>query len=242
MADTSAADTSAALADTPSLADTSALEALALDDAALDAAAEAEREAERKAEELKLSKETKMLLEEFEKNLKFCKEIEATRTPCKFGIDCVGTTTQHYIDYTHPVEHHFPDADIEKYLECTYEFLIASRKIYDSNNRQLPKKWYIIVQSYLKVSDYTKHDSLYFYLLSNMACNLEHLKKRFGKRFMTFVLIGMEEQSVTGMFKVKKGTPVQNCLYKLGVGREKNGTYYLSNTALNQYVSEHKQT
>jgi hypothetical protein len=55
---------------------------------------------------------------------------------------------------------------------------------------------------------------------------------------MTFVLIGMEEQSVTGMFKVKKGTPVQNCLYKLGVGREKNGNYYLSNTALNQYVSD----
>jgi|688.fasta_scaffold653678_1 hypothetical protein len=184
------------------------------------------------------SEETKLLVEEFEQNLKLCKEIEKTRIPCKFGIDCIGTTTKHYIDYTHPAQHQFPDADIEKYLECTYEFLIASRKIYDSNNRQLPNNWYTIIQHYLKESDYTKHDSLYFYLLSNMACNLEYIKKRFGKRFMSNVLIGMEEHAVTGMFKVQKGTPVQNCLYKLGIGRERNGTYYLSNTGLIQYVSK----
>ena len=215
-----------------------ALDTKALDSKALDAAAEAEREAEREAEELKLSKETKLLLGEFDQNLKFCKEIEETRIPCKFGIDCVGTTPEHYIKYTHPAEHHFPDADIERYLECTYEFLIASRKIYDSNNRNLPKKWYTIIHNYLKESDYTKHDSLYFYFLANMACNLEYFKKRFGKRFMTFVLTGMEGESVTGMFEVKKGSPVQNCLYNLKIGKETNGKYYLSNSALNQYVSD----
>jgi hypothetical protein len=176
--------------------------------------------------------ELKILLHEFEENLKLCKEVEKTRTPCKYGIECVGVTTKHFIDYTHPAEHHFQDADIEKYLECTYEFLIASRKIYDSNGRKLHMDWYNIIQKYLKESDYTRHDSLYFYLLSNIACNFKYIKKRFGKRFITVVLIGMEEHAVTGMFKVKKNSTVKKCLYNLGVGKEPNGTYYLSNTAL----------
>jgi hypothetical protein len=37
---------------------------------------------------------------------------------------------------------------------------------------------------------------------------------------------------VTGMFKLKKDTTVYKCLHNLGVGREPNGIYYLSNTAL----------
>ena len=198
-----------------------------------------EVEIQEEIQEEEIQEDTKLLLDEFEENLKLCRDIERTRIPCMYGNECYGSTTKHFIDYTHPPEHPFQDSDIEKYQECAYEFLLLGRKIYDSNNNKLHTKWYIIIQKYLKESDYKKHDSLYFYILANIACNIEFYKKRFGKYFLNAVLMGMEEHAVTGMFKVKHGTIVRKCLHKLGVGRERDG-YYLSNTALVNYLRGNK--
>ena len=184
-----------------------------------------------KTKTAKTKTKTATLIEDFETNLKLCSEIENTRIPCKFGKDCVGTTDKHYAEYSHPSIHHIED--ILKYEECAVEFLLSSRKLYDNNNRKLPKEWYIIIQKYLKDSDYTNHDSLYFYIIANIACNFKYFIKRFGRNFMNAVLIGMEEHAVTGMYEVKKYSPIRTCLLNLGVRRDtSNGKYYVANTTL----------
>jgi hypothetical protein len=173
------------------------------------------------------------LIEDFEINLKLCSEkIENARTThCKFGKDCIGTTAKHFSQYSHPSMHHIDD--ILKFKKCAVEYLLSSRNLYDSNHRKLPKEWYIIIQKYLKESDYTRHDSHYFYIIANIACNFKYFIKRFGRNFMNAVLMGMEEHAVTGMYEVEEYSSVQACLLNLGVRRDTaDGKHYVANTTL----------
>lgn len=173
-------------------------------------------------------------MDAFETNLKLYTNIKKTHIPCKYGNECMGSTEKHFAQYYHPSTHRIKD--INKFKECTTEFLLSSRKLYDSNNKNLPDEWYIIIQRYLKESDYTDQDTLYFYIIANIACNFKYFLKRFGKYFMSKVLLGMEAEAVTGMYKVKIGSPVQQCLFDLGIGQEPDGNYYISNTTLEHSI------
>ena len=114
------------------------------------------------------------------------------------------------------------------YKACTDAFLALSYKMYEQNDDELPNEWYEAVIKHLKEDDYSNYKSLYFNILVGICLNGMKYKEMYPPKFFSDVLIGMEENAVTGMYDITHMPRVQRCLQSLQSPDDR----FLSNTAL----------
>ena len=113
---------------------------------------------------------------------------------------------------------------------CAEKFIDLSYRVFQENGDSFPKEWYVIVADYLRESDYTRYDSLYFNILANLCIHHQEFATRYpSKQFWQHLYMGLEEgAAVTGMYDVTNIPVLSKCLTDMG----SPDTRYLSNTAL----------
>ena len=114
------------------------------------------------------------------------------------------------------------------YKVCTDGFISLSYQMYKQNGDALPNEWYTAVIKHLREDDYSNYRSLYFNILVGICLNAMKYKEMYPPKFFSDVLMGMEENAVTGMYDITHMPRVQRCLRTLRSPDDR----YLSNTAL----------
>ena len=143
------------------------------------------------------------LIDEFEKDLKQCKDLEKTiiskprviktlktkptksltnqpydRPICKYDPNCYQKNPEHLKKFAHPSRDE-PDNNLESrkyikdYKDCTDKLIIGSYAIFKKNNGIFPDRFYGIITEYLQASDYTDFRQYHFNVLANMCENME---------------------------------------------------------------------
>ena len=143
------------------------------------------------------------------------------KTACRYGSACYQTDARHRSQFTHHNE-------ISSLKTCTDDFLKISFDIFTANKESFPNEWYRIIVDHLQTFNYSRHDSLYFNILANICIHHAEYRAKYTPRFFNHLLIGMEEQAVTGMFDISKKPDLVRCLRELRSPDDR----YLSNTAL----------
>ena len=98
------------------------------------------------------------------------------------------------------------------------------------NDDSFPSEWYVTVSKFLRESDYTRYDSLYFNILANLCIHHDEYTALYpDKMFWNHFYTGLEEgAAVTGMFDVQHVPKLTKCLLDMQSVDQR----YLSNTAL----------
>ena len=149
------------------------------------------------------------------------------RRACVHGEDCKRMNPDHFKSFAHPT-----DAAIlaQPFKLCTDKFMAITHKMFRSNDDFMPNEWYMTVSEFLRESDYTRYDSLYFNILANLCIHHDEYTALYpDKLFWNHFYTGLEEgAAVTGMFDVQHIPKLSKCLGDI----ESVDTRYLSNTAL----------
>lgn len=146
---------------------------------------------------------------------------------CTHGANCNRMNPDHFKAFAHPTD---SAVLAQPFKFCADKFMAITHKMYKSNDDFLPDGWFVTVSKFLRESDYTRYDSLYFNILANLCIHHDEYTalypdKVFWNRFYT----GLEEgAAVTGMFDVQHMPKLSKCLSDI----ESVDTRYLSNTAL----------
>jgi hypothetical protein len=157
----------------------------------------------------------------FSELLDHCKSLE-DRPKCRYDPNCKRTNPQHFQQFSHP------SLMFKEFKPCVDKFIRMSHELYIGNNQSFPNKWYSTIQK-IKETDYTKFDTFYFNILANLCLHsAEYTEIYDDKLFWNKLFMGMEEQSVTGMYDITSIPALQQCLKDIG----SPDTRYLSNTAL----------
>lgn len=149
------------------------------------------------------------------------------RRACIHGADCKRMNPDHYKSFVHPTD------DVllaQPFKLCTDKFMDISHKMFKLNDDSLPSEWYVTVSEFLRESDYTRYDSLYFNILANLCIHHDEYTALYpDKMFWNHFYTGLEEgAAVTGMFDVQHIPKLTKCLLDMQSVDER----YLSNTAL----------
>lgn len=143
------------------------------------------------------------------------------------GADCKRMNPDHFKTFTHPID---SAVLAQPFKFCTDKFMAITHKMFKTNDDFMPNDWYMTVSEFLRESDYTRYDSLYFNILANLCIHHDEYTalypdKMFWNRFYT----GLEEgAAVTGMFDVQRIPKLSKCLHDI----KSVDARYLSNTAL----------
>ncbi len=146
---------------------------------------------------------------------------------CTHAANCKRMNPDHFKAFAHPTD---SAVLAQPFKFCADKFMAITYKMYRSNDDFLPDEWFVTVSKFLRESDYTRYDSLYFNILANLCIHHDEYTalypdKVFWNRFYT----GLEEgAAVTGMCDVQRIRKQIKCLCDI----ESVDTRYLSNTAL----------
>lgn len=151
----------------------------------------------------------------------------SNRRRCKFDKSCYRENLLHRLSFKHSGEN-LRQLEIDAYRSCTDKYLELSWKLFTNNGEQLPNEWYIAIGTYLQTWDYTDQHSLYFNILANICQHGHEYTNMYSKKFIEFLLVGMEESAVTGMFDITNRPELMKCLVDIKSPDDR----YLSNTAL----------
>lgn len=164
----------------------------------------------------------------FSELLDHCKSLETSfkslsgKQICMYDPNCKRANPQHFQQFSHP------SLMFKEFKHCVDEFIRLSHELYIGNNQSFPTKWYSAILK-IKETDYTKFDTFYFNILANLCLHSEEYTTNYvDKLFWNRLLMGMEEQSVTGMYDITSIPVLQECLTNI----RSPDTRYLSNTAL----------
>jgi hypothetical protein len=133
----------------------------------------------------------------------------------------------HFKRFTHPAD---SAVLAQPFKLCTDKFMAISHKMFKLNVDSFPSEWYMTVSEFLRESDYTRYDSLYFNILANLCIHHDEYTALYpDKMFWNHFYTGLEEgAAVTGMFDVQHMPKLTKCLLDM----HSVDTRYLSNTAL----------
>ena len=170
------------------------------------------------------------LIKQFELLLKQCKNLENLisdskyKKQCKYGIKCSRFNPNHFQQHSHPI------GGVTKiFKRCTDDFIRLTYSLFQKYKQNFPNEFFILIIDYLKETDFTNYNSLYFNILANLSLHADYYSNKYSnKRFWNNLLIGMEESAVTGMFDISKIKHIQDSLIK----NKSPDINYLSNTAL----------
>jgi len=152
---------------------------------------------------------------------------KGNRKTCKFDTSCYRVNPIHKLAFKHKGEN-LGQVEIDAYRNCTDEYLKKSWKLFTNNGEQLPNEWYVAIGTYLQTWDFTDQHSLYFNILANICQHGKEYVNMYSKRFIEYLLVGMEESAVTGMFDITNRPELMKCLSDIKSPDDR----YLSNTAL----------
>jgi hypothetical protein len=173
---------------------------------------------------------TNNLITQLELSLNKCKNLENLisdskyKKQCKYGIDCSRFNPKHFQEYSHPI------GGVTKiFKRCTNDFIRLTYNLFQKNKQNFPNDFFVLIVKYLKETDFTNYNSLYFNILANLSLHANYYSKKYDdKTFWNTLLIGMEESAVTGMFDITKIKNIQDSLIK----NKSPDINYLSNTSL----------
>ena len=146
---------------------------------------------------------------------------------CTHGANCNRMNPEHFKAFAHPAD---SAVLAQPFKFCADKFMAISHKMFKLNDDSFPSEWYITVSKFLRESDYTRYDSLYFNILANLCIHHDEYTALYpDKMFWNHFYTGLEEgAAVTGMFDVQHIPKLSKCLGDI----ESVDTRYLSNTAL----------
>ena len=149
------------------------------------------------------------------------------RRACLYGENCKRMNPDHYQAFAHPTN---AVLLAQPFKLCTDKFMAISHKMFKLNDDGFPSEWYITVSKFLRESDYTRYDSLYFNILANLCIHHDEYTALYpDKMFWNHFYTGLEEgAAVTGMFDVQHVPKLTKCLLDMQSVDQR----YLSNTAL----------
>jgi hypothetical protein len=146
---------------------------------------------------------------------------------CVHGADCKRMNPDHFKTFSHPTE---SAVLAQPFKFCTDKFIAITHKMFRSNNNSMPNEWYMTVSEFLRESNYSRYDSLYFNILANLCIHHDEYAALYpDKLFWNHFYTGLEEgAAVTGMFDVQHIPKLSKCMLDM----KSVDARYLSNTAL----------
>jgi hypothetical protein len=135
--------------------------------------------------------------------------------------------------------------DIERFKEDTDRFLLNTYNIYRCNGNDFSIIWHIEVSAdrgepkkQLKTFIFNEYDTFMFYMLANIALNLDDYIEYFGEEFLGNMLFAFETNDNTGLFPIEKNERLKSFFEKnAGIERDTGRIdYRLSNTTLRAIV------
>lgn len=170
------------------------------------------------------------LIKKLELLLKQCKNLENLisdskyKKQCKYGINCSRFNPNHFQEYSHPI------GGLTKiFKKCTDDFIRLTYSLFQKYKQNFPNEFFILIIDYLKETDFTNYNSLYFNILANLSLHADYYSNKYSNKiFWNSLLVGMEESAVTGMFDISKIKHIQDSLKK----NKSPDINYLSNTSL----------
>ena len=126
--------------------------------------------------------------------------------PCKYAGECRRTNPQHFIDFTHPK----PYPTVKQFIQECYVSYTAGEIFAHLEHGS--------IQFLKKGIDSDVQRSFLFNLLAYIVCNICPLLKRYGKDFLSTMLMRFNEESVDiTVRKADVDTNIQDCMTRLHI-------------------------
>jgi hypothetical protein len=141
------------------------------------------------------------------------------KSPCRDGLDCVNTDTEHLQRFRH---RKYNPVEIEKFKPAADEFLEVSYPYFNTETKSsFADEWlcdmYRIKQDANDIFDpktnrvnaaYDEYESYYFLLIANIFLHLEEYYEQYGYDYLYIMLFLFDQLSVTGSYTVPPDSEV----------------------------------